>query len=51
MNDFTLNHLSKLSRRCNQLLLAIVCAFSASHLQSQSLCENGFAGDFPLRPV
>jgi len=47
MNDFTLNHLSKLSRRCNQLLLAIVCAFSASHLQSQSLCENGFAGDFP----
>jgi choice-of-anchor B domain-containing protein len=47
MNDFALNHLSKLSRTCGELLLAIVCVFSASQLQSQSPCENGFAGDFP----
>lgn len=47
MNDFTLNHLSKLSRTCGVLLCAFVCLFSASQLRSQSLCENGFAGDFP----
>ena len=47
MIDFTLNHLSKLSHTCGELLLAIVCVFSVSQLQSQSLCENGFAGDFP----
>ena len=47
MNDCTLNHLSKLSRTCGVLLCAFVCLFSASQLLSQSLCENGFAGDFP----
>ena len=47
MNDFTLNHLSKLSRTCGVLLCAFVCLFSASQLRSQSLCENGFSGDFP----